>query len=41
MDGFTPMAWIQSLVGELRSHRPHNMAKKKKVILSDLSKMEE
>ena len=23
-------AWIQSLVGEIRSHKPHGMAKKKK-----------
>ena len=27
---FTAMAWVQSLVGELRSHEPHGMEKKKK-----------
>ena len=27
---FTAMAWVQSLVGELRSRKPHGVAKKKK-----------
>ena len=27
---FTARAWVQSLVGELRSHKPHGMAEKKK-----------
>ena len=25
---FTAVAWVQSLVGELRSHKPRHMAKK-------------
>ena len=27
---FTAWAWVRSLVGELRSHKPHSTAKKKK-----------
>ena len=27
---FTAMAWVQSLAGELTSHKPRGMAKKKK-----------
>ena len=34
---FTTMAWVQSLVGELRSHEPHGVAEKKKERNSALS----
>ena len=30
LGAFTAVAWVQSLVGELRSHKPCDMAKKKK-----------
>ena len=30
LGGFTPGAWLWSLVGELRYHKPHDAAKKKK-----------
>ena len=29
-NAFTARAWVQSLVGELRSHKPHGVIKKKK-----------
>ena len=30
LGAFTAMVWVQSLVGELRSPKPHSLAKKKK-----------
>ena len=33
LDAFTSVAWVQSLVGELRSRKPHGMARKKRIIL--------
>ena len=30
VQAFTAMAWVQSLVGELTSHKPRGTAKKKK-----------
>ena len=32
LDASTSVAWVQSLVGELRSRKPPGMARKKKVI---------
>ena len=34
LSAFTARAWVQSLVGELRSHKLHGMAGKKKRIIT-------
>ena len=33
LSAFTARAWVQSLVGELRTHKPDGMASKRKIAL--------
>ena len=33
LQAFTAMPWVQSLLRELRSHKPHDMAKKKNYLI--------
>ena len=37
---FTAMTWIQSFFGELKSCKPHGVAKKKKMFLRNKKKLE-